>query len=61
MILCELSGLNPRTQNEMLYVGMSRARHHLVAIARDQKHVEPGETIRAEVPHTLEGERPCFY
>jgi len=42
VILCELSGLHPRTQNEMLYVGMSRARHHLVAIARDQKYVEPG-------------------
>jgi superfamily I DNA/RNA helicase len=45
VILCELSGLHPRTQNEMLYVGMSRARHHLVAIVRDQKYVEPGETI----------------
>lgn len=45
VILCELSGLHPRTQNEMLYVGMSRARHHLVAIARDQKYVEPGEMI----------------
>jgi len=45
VILCELSGLHPRTQNEMLYVGMSRARHYLVAIARDQKYVEPEETI----------------
>ena len=29
----------------MLYVGMSRARHHLVAIARDQKYVEPRECV----------------
>jgi hypothetical protein len=40
VILCELSGLHPRTQNEMLYVGMSRARHYLVVIARDQKYFE---------------------
>lgn len=42
VILCELSGLHRRTQNEMLYVGMSRARHHLVVIVEDQKNIEPG-------------------
>lgn len=43
IILCELSGLHPRTQHEMLYVGMSRARHYLVVIAKDLKYVEPGD------------------
>lgn len=40
IILCELSGLHPRTQNEMLYVGMSRASHHLVTIVKDLKSVK---------------------
>ena len=43
VILCEMSGLHPRTKNEMLYVGMSRARHHLISIVKDLKSVDPGE------------------
>lgn len=45
VILCELSGLHTKKQNEMLYVGMSRASHYLVTITKDHKYVEPEETI----------------
>lgn len=46
IIICELSGIYAGSQSEMLYVGMSRGRHHLVVIVRDESFLEPKITIK---------------
>jgi hypothetical protein len=54
VILCELSGLNAKKSKELLYVGVSRAKNHLIFII-DEQHYSESHRIFNE--QNLQGER----